>query len=511
MVDSGDEPIVGIAGTEVEYGLSWADRPPEDQGELARELIAEVSEIYHPSVLWDYENEDPRHDARGFLVDGDRENPDESENRILNKPLFNGGRLYVDGAHPEYSGPECLTVRDIVRFEKAGDRIVAQCRDGLSRRKAGFPPLVVLKNNSDGKGNSWGYHENYLLPRTLPFDALARGIASHLITRIVYCGAGKLGSDLDPSEKGVYQISQRAEFFEVPMGLSTMVRRSVVNTRDEPHSDRSRFRRFHVIAGDSNLSEVSTYLKVGTTLLLLKALEAGALKAPVLVDWVRSFHTVSRDTLFRAPLETEDGRTMTALDVQESLCEQVSRYMERHGMDGESADLLGRWGGMISALRSDPGTLSRTVDWAIKRSVLETYREKKGWDPDDSRLKMLDFQYHDIRPDKGVFSLLDASGRIDRLVDPMEVEEALTHPPADTRAFFRGEMLRRFQEKVHSVSWSSIVVDTGEPTLKRIPLWDPTKGTQKRVGALIGRAGNVRDLVNELSPPRPETDRSSER
>ena len=511
MGKSERERIVGIVGTEVEYGLSWSDRTPEDQGELSKDLISGISDLYHAAVLWDYENEDPRFDARGFLAEGDRENPEDPENRRLNKPLYNGGRLYVDGAHPEYSGPECVTVRDVVRYERAGDRMVAQCRDALSRRQGGGPPLLVLKNNADGKGNSWGYHENYLLPRSMPFEALARGIAGHLVTRVLFCGAGKLGSDLSVSEPGTFHLSQRAEFFEVPMGLSTMVRRSVINTRDEPHAERSRYRRFHVITGDSNVSEISTYLKVGTTLLVLRALEAGALDSPVLSDWVGSFHRVSRDRTFRKPLELENGRTMTALEIQEELHAQVLKFLERDGMDGETSDLVGRWGEMLDRLRRDPESLSRTVDWAIKWSVLETYRDRKGWDLSDQRLKMLDFQYHDLRPEKGIFSLLEASGQVERLVDPMEIEDALVHPPTETRAYFRGEMLRRFPGQVHAVSWSSVVMDTGDAALKRIPLWDPWKGTQKRVGALIGKAGTARELLDELVPFRPESDQTTER
>lgn len=500
MAEGQNDRIAGIVGTEVEYGLSWSNRTPEDPERLSADLIGQVSEQYHAPVLWDYENEDPRHDARGFLAEGERENPDDADNRSLNKPLFNGGRLYVDGAHPEYSGPECASVRDVVRFEKAGDRMVAACQAAFSARLDGGPPLLVLKNNSDGKGNSWGYHENYLLPRSLPFDVLARNISSHLVTRVVFCGAGKLGSDQNPEESGRYFLSQRAEFFEIPMGLSTMVHRSVVNTRDEPHSERSLYRRFHVITGDSNLSEISTYLKVGTTLLVLRALEAGALEPPVFSDWVESFRRVGMDMSLQLPLGLENGKTMTALECQEVICSQVRHYLEREWMDAESSDIIGRWENVLVMLRRSSAGLARTVDWAIKWSVLSRYREKKGWELTDSRLKMLDFQYHDLRPDRGIFSMLENTGQVDRLVDPMEVEEALTHPPSETRAYFRGEMLRRFLTRVHAVSWSSVVVDPGEGPLKRLALGDPWKGTQKRVGALMGKSGSVGELLRALSP-----------
>ena len=433
-------------------------------------------------------------------MEGERENPDESDNRALNKPLFNGGRLYVDGAHPEYSGPECACVRDVVRYEKAGDRMVAACQAALSGLQAGGPPLLVLKNNSDGKGNSWGYHENYLLPRSLPFDTLARKISTHLVTRVLFCGSGKLGSDQSPSDAGKYFLSQRSEFFEIPMGLSTMVHRSVVNTRDEPHSDRGLYRRFHVITGDSNLSEISTYLKVGTTSLVLRALESGALDPPVFADWVEAFRRVGADLSLKAPLALENGKTMTALECQETLVSQVRRFLEQEGMDAESADLLGRWEGILDALRQGAPSVARSVDWAIKWSVLSRYRESKGWEMTDSRLKMLDFQYHDLRPERSVFAMLENTGQVDRLIDPMEVEEALVRPPSETRAYFRGEMLRRFLSRVHAVSWSSVVVDPGEGPLKRLALGDPWKGTQKRVGALMGKSGSVEDLLKALSP-----------
>ncbi len=500
MTQDPNDRIAGIVGTEVEYGLSWANRTPEDPERLSSELIGHVPEACHAPVLWDYENEDPRHDARGFLVEGERENPDDPDNRFLNKPLYNGGRLYVDGAHPEYSGPECASVRDVVRYEKAGDRMVAACQASFSGVRSGGPPLLVLKNNSDGKGNSWGYHENYLLPRSLPFDTLARKVSSHLVTRVLFCGSGKLGSDMNPSDSGKYFLSQRAEFFEIPLGLSTMVHRSVVNTRDEPHSDRNLYRRFHVITGDSNLSEISTYLKVGTTSLVLRSLEAGALDPPVFADWVEAFRRVGSDMTLKTPLALENGKTMTALECQEVLVSQVRRFLEQEGMNAESADLLGRWERILDALRSGSPLVERSVDWAIKWSVLSRYREKKGWEMTDSRLKMLDFQYHDLRPERSVFQMLENTGQVDRLVDPMEVEEALGRPPSETRAYFRGEMLRRFLSRVHAVSWSSVVVDPGEGPLKRLALGDPWKGTQKRVGALMGKSGSVEELLKALNP-----------
>ncbi len=500
-------PVFGrIVGTEVEYGISFASGTIGDsQGEISHELVNQLPGLYASGALWDYEEEDPFLDARGFHVEGDRERPDRRENRWTNRALFNGGRLYVDGAHPEYSAPECVSLRDVVRFERAGDRLVESCLVAWEAQDPARRTLRLFRNNSDGWGNSWGYHENYLLSRELSFDRIVAGLTAHLVTRIVFCGAGKVGSDR--GQEGVpYQLSQRAEFFEVPVGLSTTSRRGIINTRDEPHSRKEAYRRLHVITGDSNCSEISTALKVGTTLLVLWVLEesqrkGAVLDVPILADPVAAFHQVSSDLTFRSPIALANGKTMTSLEIAERYLEIVRLWFSREGMDSEIRDLLERWSFVLRRLKSygtDPAGLERELDWAIKRRVIERYRESRSLPDGDSRLRMLDLQYHDIRGEQGIFRLLESRGEVERLLDPMEIEEALVHPPSDTRAYFRGTLLRRFPSEVVAASWSSVVLDVGAPSLKRIPLEDPFRGTQKTVGAMIDRAQNAKQLLEGL-------------
>lgn len=503
-----EEGLGRIVGTEVEYGISLSSgETGEAQVELSHELINRLPGEFSSGALWDYEDEDPFVDARGFLVEGERERPDRRENRWTNRPLYNGGRLYVDGAHPEYSAPECMSLRDVVRYEKAGDRLMEACLSAWEAEDPKGRSLRVFRNNSDGWGNSWGYHENYLLSRDLPFDRIVQGLSAHLVSRTLFCGAGKVGSDTDRKGGIEYQLSQRAEFFEVPVGLSTTARRGIINTRDEPHSVRTRFRRLHVITGDSNCSEISTALKVGTTLLVLRVLEESermgiAVDFPVLSDSVAAFHQVSRDRTFRVPLSLQDGSTMTGLEIADRYHERVHRWFSREGMNSDIRDLLDRWEGILARLRhygTDSKGLEREIDWAIKWAMINRYRETRGIAPSDSRLRMIDLQYHDIRPSRGLYHLLEAGGEVDRLLDPMEIGEATLDPPANTRAFFRGTVQRRLPKEVVAVSWSSVVLDDGGETLKRLPLSDPFRGTQKSVGAILDRARNVEQLLDDLT------------
>ncbi len=497
-----------IAGTEVEYGISFSSGEIGDlSAQISHELVGSLSTDYAGEALWDYEPEDPFRDARGFTAEGRNDRPERSENRRTNRALFNGGRLYVDGGHPEYSGPECRSLRDILRFEKAGDRLLESC---LSRWEQSDPrgrSLRIFRNNADGFGNSWGYHENYLVARSLPFERIVSGLTAHLVSRAIFCGAGKVVSD---RKKGRgFQISQRAEFFEVPVGLSTTARRGIVNTRDEPHAKNDRYRRLHVITGDSNCSELSTLLKVGTTLLLLSALEGATPQEqsagiPVLADPVAAFHTVSGDLTLRTPLELADGRTMSVLDLAETIARFVGGFFLREGMGPETREILDRWESVLSRLRSlaadssDPRGLDREVDWIIKKGLLDRYAASREISPEDGRLRMIDLQYHDIKGGRGLFRLLEERGEVVRLLEEAEIGEALLHPPADTRAFFRGTMLRRYPKEVAAVSWSSVVIDDGGASLKRIPLEDPCRGTQKIAGALIERHRTTAGLLSEL-------------
>src|SRR5439155_11055101 len=237
-------------GTETEFGIATRDSESVDPVSNSLFLINHYPSFPSPKILWDYENENPLLDIRGFEVEGERERPGPDYNRLLNKVLANGGRLYVDGAHPEYSSPECVTAREVVAYEKAGERIVGGALQGVEQVR-GQGKFLVYKNNTDGKGNGYGYHENYLVSRAVPFEQIVRALVPFLVTRQIYAGAGKIGAE-NQTSPCQYQLSQRADFFESLVDLNTMVKRPIVNTRDEPHADPSKYRRLHVIAGDVN-------------------------------------------------------------------------------------------------------------------------------------------------------------------------------------------------------------------------------------------------------------------
>jgi proteasome accessory factor A len=487
-----------IVGTETEFGIAIRNSPDADPVAGSIFLVNSAQGLPAPAALWDYENENPLVDARGFEVEGEKERPAPDYNRLLNKLLGNGGRLYVDGAHPEYSTPECASIRDVVRYEKAGERIVEACRIAANRT-AGEPRFVLYKNNTDGKGNSYGYHENYLVPRSVPFGLLASRLVPFFVTRQIYTGAGKVGAEnrADPTP---YQMSQRADFFETVVDLNTMVKRPIMNTRDEPHADKARYRRLHVIVGDANMSETATYLKVGVTALVLSMIEHGYLAKELnLADPVKAIKSVSRDLSLQQPLELEDGRRWTAVQIQEYYLNTAHRFCAERGADAETKDLLARWERVLRLLSTDPSQLGREVDWVIKRDLLQAYIGRKACGWDDSRVKLMDLQYHDLRPDKGLFSALERGGFVERIVDDAAVTAALTTPPADTRAYFRARCLDKFSNQVYAASWASVVLDVGQSAVKRIPINEPARGTRDLVGTLLDEVESAEALVARLS------------
>lgn len=487
-----------IVGTETEFGVAVRGSGDSDPVADAILLVNSVANIPSRATLWDYENENPLVDARGFEVEGEKERPAPDYNRLLNKLLPNGGRLYVDGAHPEYSTPECATIRDLVRYEKAGERVMEACRVEANRT-AGEQRFLLYKNNTDGKGNSYGYHENYLVARSVPFALLASRLVPFFVTRQVYAGAGKVGAE-NRAEPSTYQISQRADFFEVVVDLNTMVKRPIINTRDEPHADQAKYRRLHVIVGDANMSEVATYLKVGITSLVIAMIENGYLvKEVTLADPVRAIKDVSRDLSLRQPIELEDGRRWTAVEIQEYYLSVAQRFCAERGADAETKDLLSRWERILRLLAQDPGQLSREVDWVIKRDLLQAYVDRRGCEWHDPRVMMMDLQYHDLRPEKGLFAALERGGYVERLIDDAAVATAAAEPPCNTRAYFRARCLQKFPAQVYAASWASVLIDVGQAAVKRIPLNDPARGTRDLVGTLLDEAESAEALVSRLS------------
>lgn len=487
-----------ILGTETEFGLSVKAADSPDPVSNAIFLINSYPLLSSTSVLWDYENENPLVDARGFEVEGERERPNPEYNRLLNKPLQNGGRLYVDGAHPEYSTPECTNARDIVAYEKAGERILALCSEMADRRKEGESHFSVYKNNTDSKGNSYGYHENYLVARAVPFDLIVAQMTPFLVTRQIFAGAGKVGAE-NKTPWVDYQISQRSDFFEVWIDLNTMVKRPIINTRDEPHADATRHRRFHVIVGDANMSEISTYLKVGTAALVLAMLEEGRCVQGVdLENPVQSIQEVSRDLTLKKSIKLARGGRWRAVEIQRAYWE-AARLHFADSNDPTIQDVIARWGVVLTALDEDPMQLDRELDWVIKKRLIESYMKHKTCGFQDPRIAMMNLQYHDVTEEKGLYHALERSGHVERLLTDAASLHAQEYPPTDTRAYFRGTCLKKFPKEVYATSWTSILFDVGDKTVKRLPLMDPLKGSAALVQSLLDQSSTVAELLEKMA------------
>jgi proteasome accessory factor A len=494
-----------VMGTEVEYGISVPGQPTSNPTTLSSLVVNAWAVAEAPTPRrprWDFEEESPLRDARGFDLSPAQaldHNDLDDDNGMANVILTNGARLYVDHAHPEYSTPEVTNPRDIVLWDKAGERVMAEA----SRRAAripGQPTIQLYKNNTDGKGASYGAHENYLMARRTPFIEIIRGLVPFFVTRQVFAGAGRVGIGTEGRRDG-FQLSQRADFFEVEVGLETTLKRPIINTRDEPHANPDEYRRLHVIIGDANLAELSTYLKVGTTSVVLAMIEAGVLPRDLsLEEPVESLQAISHDPTLTCKVRLRDGRHMTAIELQRVYLELAQAFVDRTGADDEQTlDVLARWAEVLDDLEIDPLRCADRLDWPAKLRLLEGYRARDGLDWGDPRLHLVDLQYSDVRPDKGLYHRLVARGSMQRLLTDDEVTRAMTSPPADTRAFFRGECVRRYPGQVAAASWDSVVFDLGRENLVRIPTMEPLRGTREHVGQLFEASATAQELVDTIT------------
>jgi proteasome accessory factor PafA2 len=490
--------IPKVMGTEIEFGITVKNDPDFDPISSCVLLVNAYREDPAGKILWDYDQENPLADARGFQVDGEKYTPNQQENIARNKTLINGARYYVDHAHPEYSCPEVTNPRDLVVHEKAGERVIE-----ISRREAnGLLPagaqMLIYKNNSDRKGNSYGCHENYLIDRRTSFKQVVEYLMPFFVTRQLYTGAGKVGSE-NRGQPCDYQLSQRADFFETEVALDTMVKRPIINTRDEPHADRDKYRRLHVIVGDSNMSEYTIFLRNGVTAIVLSMIEDGAIDADLaLRDPVRSIKEVSHDAGCRQLVQLDNGKKMSAVDIQRQFLELALRYTSSRSLDPITKDVLVKWEEVLEALARDPMELDTRVDWVIKKSLIEGFMERKGLDWRSPQVQMLDLQYHDTRPDKGLYYMLERQGRVDRLVTDEEITRAIHNPPEDTRAYFRGQCLKRYASQVFGVNWDSISFGIDEEPIKRVMMAEPLKGTKAHVEDLLRESKNAAELVRNL-------------
>lgn len=493
-----------VLGIETEFGITHrgveTPNPVTASSLLINAYLAEIQREQQLAsrVGWDFEDESPGADARG---DTGSASPPEVETHLVNAVLTNGARYYVDHAHPELSTPECADARQVVVYDRAAERILQRSMEAANRLLPEGQELVVHKNNSDGKGNSYGCHENYLMARSVPFAEIVTHATAHFVTRQLFTGSGKVGTEAPGlgSEDVPFQITQRADFFEAEVGLETTLKRPIVNTRDEPHADSQKYRRLHVIAGDANCSETATFLKVGSTALVLALVEDEALprrfefRSPV-----QAMRQVSYDLTLRRPIEMADGSTVTALEVQWELLERARKWADENDLapvgGAVAQQVLSTWEEVLSGLETDVDSISDRIDWVAKHRMLRAFRERHGLDWNDPKLAALALQYHDLRPDRSLAARLGLA----RLTHDDEVTEAMTEPPSDTRAYFRGRCLQRWADSVVAANWDSVVFDIGEESLRRIPMMEPMRGTRAHVGTVIDESDDPAQLIARL-------------
>jgi proteasome accessory factor A len=475
-----------LFGIETEYGITRDDLTEVDPVVESMELVrAHLTASFERR--WDYAGEDPHEDARGFRVSGLAQDKEEDEFAKLDahRPfsfhemksdlvLPNGARFYNDHTHPEYSTPECRSVKDVLAHDRAGERIVQRAADRRNRALGGAH-VQLYKNNTDFHGHSYGCHDNYLVPRSLPFPHLVSGLLPFLVSRQVIAGAGKVGIEAQESgfTPGRFQLSQRADFMETELSVDTMHNRPILNTRDEPHADPKKFRRLHLIIGDANMCEYATALKIGTTKLVLDLIERGAAPHLELEQPVAAVKQLSRDIDLKTAVRQKNGQGISGLDIQERYYQAAERTLA--GIDDESDWVLKEWGETIRLLAQDRRRLIGKLDWITKLWLLETFmqEERIGWD--DPWLASLDLEYHNVSPERGLYLGLEAEGKAWRMTSEADIERALSAGPSDTRGGLRGLCIRRFPDHIKSMQWERIQFAGGlaPRTLEMGDLFEP--------------------------------------
>ncbi len=510
-------------GLETEFGVLAPTAPETSPVLLSSQVVNSYARTRGGRsagrARWDYEDEAPLRDARGFEMSRARAHPSQltdepaptgsttrSMEGLLDDPgqanlvLTNGARLYVDHAHPEYSSPEVTSPLDAVRWDAAGEQVG---RDALTALNAtpGLEAVRLYKNNTDGKGAAYGTHENYLMPRSTPFPAIVAGLLPFFASRQVHAGSGRVGLGAQGRTAG-YQLSQRADYVEAEVGLETTLKRPIINTRDEPHAASDRYRRLHVIIGDANLCQVATYLKMGTTALVLRLIEDGAAPDLALTDPVGAVHTISHDVSLRATVALSDGRRLTGVELQREYHRAAAAHVERRDgsdADPQTLDVLDRWGRVLDTLETDPMSLTGQLDWVAKLRLLQGYRDRDSLAWDSPRLALVDLQYSELDPRRGLHQRLAARGDVEQLVSAQDVLSAVTDPPEDTRAYFRGQCLARYGDQVAAASWDSMIFDVpGQGALQRIPMLEPLRGTREHTQSLFERSPDAASLVAAL-------------
>ncbi|HUX05965.1 MAG TPA: depupylase/deamidase Dop [Acidobacteriota bacterium] len=500
-----------ICGIEQEYAIALAGGISYDPIQLSY-LVVNSFERAAAQTAWDYAEETPFLDARGFSYDDTAIQISRNDNLRINNLLVNGARFYVDHAHPEFSTAECLSVRDLIAFDRAGERVLDIAREEAAKQITAGREILIFKNNSDHKGNSYGCHENYLVStelyqrlfmpmKTLNGSQPVMGVLiPFFVSRQILCGAGKVGSE-NGTPHVDYQISQRSDFFEIAMGANTTANRPIINTRDEPHADKTLFRRLHVIVGDSNMCEVAGLLKVGTARLVLSMLEDNAINLDFALEQpVKAMIDVSHDISLKQALSLEAGGTITALQIQREFLAAAEEYCTKPEQDTEENRLvLQYWREALDALEKEPMLLVGKLDWITKLHLLQRYIKRKelGWH--HPRVRRMDILYHDITPDRGLFHILEREGKTERIIDDSErVKYFVGNPPDDTRAWFRSHCMRKFGDVVVEANWDVLTFSAGGNRLQRITLGDPSKGTRDLLEGVLKESDTIGKLLANL-------------
>jgi proteasome accessory factor A len=408
--------------------------------------------------------------------------------RSSNVFLENGARLYLDvGSHPEYATPECDSVSDLVVHDKAGERILENLVSSAEARlrEEGIRGMIFLfKNNTDSAGNSYGCHENYLTSRRDDFGHYAEVLIPFLVSRQIYAGAGKV---LQTARGARYCISQRAEHIWEGVSSATTRSRPIINTRDEPHADAERFRRLHVIVGDSNMSEYATFLKVGATSILLRMLEdpGVVLRDMTLENPIRAIREISHDTTCRRKVRLANGREASAIDIQSEYLNRARRYQETRGFSPLEDQALDMWQHCLEGLEKDPWSLDRECDWVIKHRLIERFREREGTPLTHPKVALLDLQYHDVSQDRGLFYKLQQRDLVDRTCTDEEILTAVDQPPQTTRAKLRGDFIRRAKERRRDFTVDWVHLKLNDQAQRTVMCKDPFSAEDERVDRLI--------------------------
>jgi proteasome accessory factor A len=408
--------------------------------------------------------------------------------RSSNVFLDNGARLYLDvGSHPEYATPECDRIDDLVAHDKAGERILDHLVEGAESRlrEEGIRGTVYLfKNNTDSAGNSYGCHENYLTSRRDDFTHYTEVLIPFLVSRQIYAGAGKV---LQTARGATYSLSQRAEHIWEGVSSATTRSRPIINTRDEPHADAERFRRLHVIVGDSNMSEYATFLKIGATSILLHMLEdpGTVLRDLTLENPIRAIREISHDLTCRRKVRLANGREVSALDIQSEYLQRAMRFRDTQGLSPQEDRALAMWQHCLEALERDPMELATQVDWVAKLRLIEAYRQRHQLSLGHPNVALIDLQYHDVSRSRSLFYRLQDRGQMERIVDDSAIADATNRPPQTTRARLRGEFIRRAKQRRRDFTVDWVHLKLNDQAQRTVLLKDPFRAHDERVEKLI--------------------------